>query len=168
MKEKEGYADFPEQQIILYVEKEDGKYGPIQTGSYLSANYIDDYFDKRRNLESALREQVISGKKSMIFYYMILEDLSLSELSSRVKINKSRVKKHLDANQFGKATAEELRRYANVFNIPVANLLQVILIRENDLYKTATEIDNKIKDNSLIQQVTNNPFVTETKIKECK
>ena len=42
MKEKDGFAECPEQQVILYVEKEDGKYEAMQTGSYLSANYLDD------------------------------------------------------------------------------------------------------------------------------
>ena len=54
MKEKDGYSECPEQQVILYVEKEDGKYEAIQTGSYLSANYLDDFFLKRKNLEKML------------------------------------------------------------------------------------------------------------------
>jgi hypothetical protein len=108
MKEKEGFVDYPEQQMILYVEKEDGKYGPMQTGSYLSANYMDDYILKRRNLELELREQLINGTISPIRYYMVLEELTLSELAARAGIRKSRVKKHLDPKYFGVVTADEL------------------------------------------------------------
>ncbi len=57
MKEKDGYSECPEQQVILYVEKEDGKYEAIQTGSYLSANYLDDFFLKRKNLEKNARRE---------------------------------------------------------------------------------------------------------------
>ena len=51
MKEKDGYVDCPQQQVILYVEKEDGTYGPIQTGSYITSNFLDDYELKRKHLE---------------------------------------------------------------------------------------------------------------------
>ena len=40
MKEKDGIIDCPQQQLILYVEKEDGTYEPLQTGSYLTKNSL--------------------------------------------------------------------------------------------------------------------------------
>jgi len=125
MKEKESIVDCPEQQLILYVEKENGKYGPLQTGSFISANYLDDYFLKRRNLELSLRKRVLDGEVSMVYYYMILVDLSLSELASRAGISKSRVKRHLDPKHFGNCTVDELTRYAGVFNVPVAAMITI-------------------------------------------
>ena len=88
MKEKEGFVEYPEQQMILYVEKDDGKYGPMQTGSFISANYMEDYLYKRRNLELEMREQLVTGHISPVKYYMILIDLSLSELAARAGIRK--------------------------------------------------------------------------------
>lgn len=166
MKEKEGYVDYPEQQMILYVEKEDGNFGPMQTGSYISANYMDDYTMKRRNLESELREQLISGAISIIRFYMIFVDLSISELAARAGLRKSRVKKHLDPAGFGKATAEEIYRYARVFNVAPANLFQVILIETNGNAESLLILDNKSGTISLNQSQTANPFVTLTKIEE--
>ncbi|MCX6285719.1 MAG: hypothetical protein NTY96_01215 [Bacteroidetes bacterium] len=119
MKEKDGYSECPEQQVILYVEKEDGKYGAMQTGSYLSANYIDDYFFKRRNLEKALRERIEKGEINAIEYYMILEDLTISELAARAGIMKWIVRKHLKPGNFSRINESALKKYSVVFNVSV-------------------------------------------------
>ncbi len=168
MKEKDGFIDYPEQQMILYVEKDDGNYGPMQTGSYISAHYMDDYILKRRNLEIELRAQLSNNDISPVKYYMVLEDLSLSELSSRAGIRKSQVKKHLDPKYFGIVTADELRRYAAVFNIPAANLLQVLLVNDHDSFESNFIIENKAEKISVTQTTTVNPFVVLTKIEERK
>ena len=122
MKEKEGFVDCPEQQLVLYVEKEDGSYGPMQTGSYLTKNYIDDYYEKRKRLESGLREQVNKGEISPVAYYMTLEDLSVSETAQRVGISQRKVKKHMQPAKFGKIPPDVLEKYAEVFNVPVNTL----------------------------------------------
>lgn len=166
MKEKEGLVDCPEQQMILYVEKEDGNYGPVQTGSYISANFLDDYFFKRRNLERTLRQQVADGEISPVKYYMILEDLSLSELSARTGIRKSKVQKHLETRYFGKITLNELHRYAGVFNVPAANLLQLLLVKVDADFESHLIIENKAKSLSVEQVKTKNPFIVMTKIEE--
>jgi hypothetical protein len=168
MKEKEGFVDYPEQQMIIYVEKDDGKYGPMQTGSYLSANYMDDYMYKRRNLELELREQLIKGFISPIRYYMVFEDLTLSELSARAGIRKSRVKKHLDPKLFGIVRADELVRYASVFNIHVANLLQIVLVNNNDSFESNLILENKAEKISVDHTSTTNPYIVLTKIEERK
>ena len=124
MKEKDGHVDYPDQQVILYVEKEDGEFGPIQTGSYLSANYMEDYQSKRSNLVKSLNDQLSKRTISIIQYYMVLEELTLSELSARAGIRKSKVKKHLKPDSFIKATIDELLRYARVFNVLPSELLR--------------------------------------------
>jgi hypothetical protein len=166
MKEKEGFVDYPEQQMILYVEKDDGKYGPMQTGSYLSANYMEDYTYKRRNLELELRDQLTNGFISPVKFYMVFEDLSLSELAARAGIRKSRVKKHLDPKHFGNATVDELRKYAAVFNVPAANLLQALLLNSHGTLESMLILENKGEKISIDQMATANPFVVITKIEE--
>lgn len=166
MKEKEGIVDCPDQQMILYVEKDDGQYGPIQTGSYLTANYLDDFFLKRKNLESTLREQLINGTISIVKYFMVLEDLSLSELAARAAIRKSRVRKHLDPSGFAAVTAAELSRYARVFNVPMANLLQVVLIKNKEQFESAMILENRTDRVEVIQEQSGNPYVVLTKLSE--
>ena len=164
MKESEGFVDYPDQQMIIYVEKDDGKFGPMQTGSFLSANYLDDYFFKRRNLELELREQLTRNQISPLKYFMVLEELSVSELASRAGIRKSRVKKHLDPKHFGSVSLNELRRYANVFNVPAANLLQVILIQQDDGVEASLMKEDRPGSITVKQPSTANPFVVVTKI----
>jgi hypothetical protein len=126
MKEQEGIIDCPQQQVILYVEKEDGKYEPMQTGSYITKNFLDDYELKRRNLEESLKKQVLSGEVSPIYYYMVLEDLTLSELSARAGIRQGKVKKHLKGFHFNAIPQETLQLYADVFNVTVPDILKLL------------------------------------------
>jgi len=60
---------------------------------------------------------------------MVLEELSVAELASRVAIRKSRVEKHLKGKTFGTLTLDELNRYAGVFNVPAANILLLLQTR---------------------------------------
>ncbi len=126
MKEKDGLIDCPEQQLILYVEKDDGTYGPVQTGSYLTKNYLDDYEMKRKNLAEKLSAEIQEGKSSPIYYYMVMEDLTISELSSRVKIRKGKVKKHLEPDHYRSLKRESLERYAEVFHVTVDEMLRLM------------------------------------------
>ena len=122
MKEKDGYIDCPQQQVILYVEKDDGNYGPIQTGSYITRNFLDDYELKRKHLEENLRNKIQNKEVSPIYYYMVLEDLTISELAARVKLRKGKVKKHLEYGFYNSIKSELLNQYADVFNVSVDDL----------------------------------------------
>jgi len=138
MKEKDGTIDCPQQQVILYVEKEDGKYEPIQTGSYITKNFLDDYELKRRHLKESLKKQVQSGEVSPIYYYMVLEDLTISELASRAGIRKGKVKKHLEAAHFNAIPQETLQLYADVFNITIQDMLNLLIANSGDPTNTNT------------------------------
>jgi hypothetical protein len=139
MKEKDGFIDCPQQQVILYVEKEDGKYEPIQTGSYITKNFLGDYELKRRHLEESLKQKILSGQVSPIYYYMVLEDLTISELSSRVGIRKGKVKKHLEANHFSDIPQVTLQLYADVFNITIPDFLDLLNASAEDSSIVKTE-----------------------------
>lgn len=166
MKEKEGTVDCQKHQVVLYVEKENGKYGPIQTGSYISANYLDDFFFKRKNLEVSLRDRVSSGKISLVYYYMVLEDLSISELAARVGIRKSRIRKHFKPEGFARCTIGILKRYASVFNIPIANLLQIVLVNNEGQAEPPAMTGNRTGKIAIEQKSTDNPYLSVTIIEE--
>jgi hypothetical protein len=138
MKEKEGIVDCPQQQVILYVEKEDGKYEPLQTGSYLTKNFLDDYQLKRRHLEESLKQKVQRGEASPVYYYMVLEDLTISELSARAGIRKGKVKKHLEARHFNAIPQETLQVYSDVFNITIQDMLNLLVQCPDDTVDTKT------------------------------
>ena len=52
--------------------------------------------------------------------------LSQEELASRAGLSKFRVKKHINLKGFQNARVSDLVKYANAFNIPVANFFQVV------------------------------------------
>jgi hypothetical protein len=132
MKEKDSIIDCPQQQLILYVEKEDGKYEPVQTGSYITKNFLDDYQLKRMHLEEALRKQVQSREVSPIYYYMVLEDLTISELAARTGLRKRKVKKHLEASNFSSIPQSSLQIYSDVFNITIRDMLNLLIPKTAD------------------------------------
>ena len=153
MKEKELYVDYKPQEHVYYVEKEDEQYGPIISGSYLAKNFLDDYWFKQKNLEQSLRKEVIKGKISPIKYYMTLQELSIADLASRVNLRRSKLKKYLDPRHFKKINIVLLLKFAEVFDVPVANLFQVIITKEDERAKLDIE-----------QLNTKNPAFVVTKI----
>jgi DNA-binding MarR family transcriptional regulator len=153
MKEHDLLVDFIPQQLILYAEKDDGSYGPVQTGSNMAKNYLDDYWFKYKNLQSSLMKQLSDNEISSIHYYMTLLELAPAELASRVGIRTSRLKKHLKPQEFNNIRISLLNKYALVFNVPIANLFQIIVKRSES-------------EQDIEQQSTKNRNIVITKIQE--
>jgi transcriptional regulator with XRE-family HTH domain len=165
MKEKDVLVDFQAQQFIIFAEKSDGSFSPVQTGSYMSKNHIDDFYKIVDNLNKSLIEKLKKGVISPIYYFMSIEDLTIPELAARVGISKSSLRKHLDPKGFNKISVSQLKRYANVLNIPLANLFQIINTKEdNNWYKGNAEDGDKLKPVQISQVKTDNPLIVETKI----
>ena len=131
MKEKDILTEFKDHQLILYAEKEDKSIGPVQTGSYLAGNYLDEFYAIWGKFEKVLFGKLMNREISPVARYKELEELSLPELAARAAIPKRRVKKHLIHKHFMNATVGELQRYAEVFNIPVANFFQIVSTRQD-------------------------------------
>jgi hypothetical protein len=168
MKEKEALNnkcnDHP---LIVYTEKEDDSYGPTQSGAVSTKDFLGDFRDKWKKMETDILLKINSGQVSMIYYYMMLQELTSSELAVRVGISKSKVEKHIQPKYFEKASLSTVRKYADVFNVPVANLFQLISTKEDKLWK-AHYIDNEevVNNNLISQQRTNNSLVVITKIEQ--
>ncbi len=139
MKEKDLYVEFEPQQLVYYVEKDDKTYGSIISGSQLSANYLDDFWIKRRNLEEKLRKQIIANEISPIFYYMTLQEMGPKDLASRMGISYWRLKRILKPQYFKKLKVGKLKTLADIFNIPVSNLFQTFLIKDDNRDKLVVE-----------------------------
>lgn len=131
MKEKDAQVDYEKHQLLLYVEREDGSYGELQTGSFLNKNYIDDYWVKRRHLEQTCLKQLSEEEISPVEYYMVLNNMSPADLGSRVGLSAAKVKKHMNPALFHKMTLLQARKYAEIFDVPVANLFQVVVQPED-------------------------------------
>lgn len=129
MKEKDSRVE-NDHQLILYVEKDDSSYGPVQTGSYMVANYLEDLFEKKANLKTVRQEEMLSGKISSLAYYKDLVEIGEGDLAARVGISRRKLRHHMTPQGFSSLNVEMLNRYAVVFGVPVAQLFQIILCED--------------------------------------
>ncbi len=132
MKEKDSRVE-NEHQLILYVEREDQSFGPVQTGSYMVENYLEDLFEKKAKLKDARLQEVLAGKISPLAYYKDLVDIGEGDLAARVGVSRRKLRSHLTPEGFAKLTVPLLRSYATVFGVPVAQLFQVILCDDGEV-----------------------------------
>jgi hypothetical protein len=115
-----------ERTFVVYVEKEDGSYGPVETGSVMVQEYFDDFLAKQRHLEARLRADLTEGRISIVAYYATLLSMGEGDLAARVGVSRRRVRTHMTPGGFAKLRLETIRRYAAIFDVPVANLFQII------------------------------------------
>lgn len=127
MKEHDAKIEVEAHQLLLYVEKDDGSYGSLQTGSYIVGNYFDDYLEKRGRFHASCLKRLISGQDSPVAYYQALCELTDAELARRARIWRYRVRRHRKPEHFASMTVAEAARYADVFNVPLASLFQVVV-----------------------------------------
>jgi len=160
MKEKDILSSFKDQQLIYYAEKDDEAIGPVLTASYMAENYLDEFYKIWSKLEKSLLDKLMNREISPIARFMALEELTPQELSSRAGLPRGKVKKHLLHKHFLKATVAELHAYAEVFNIPVANLFQVIETKEDGQWNMGfNQEEAESRPLTISQKKSSNPLV---------
>jgi hypothetical protein len=165
MKEKDVLVDCEAQQFVIYAEKSDGSFSPVQTGSYMTKNHITDLHGIVAELSIALLARLKKGEISPIYYFMTIEELSIGELAARAGFSKSAVKKHIDPKGFNDLSVYKLKRYADILNIPVANLFQIINTKEEMNWNVGYAEEAHRSEAVQISQIkTDNPIIVETKI----
>jgi len=149
MKEQDARAA-NEHQVVLYVERDDASYGPVQTGSYLAQEFIDDFFEKRERFRCDCLRRLVAGEISPVSYYLQTLELAEADLAARVGVSRRAVRRHLTPAGFGEIDLSLARRYAEVFGVPLANLFQVI-----------TAQDERVE---VRQERTANPLLIKTRV----
>jgi hypothetical protein len=153
VKEKDLYVDFKSQQSVYYVEKADESYGPVISGSHLAKYYLDDFYEKMHRQEQALREKLKAGEISPVYYYYIIREFGEGDLASRVGINLRKLRKHYKMENFIKIKLSLLKKYAETFDVPVANMFHLVMTRQ--------EFTEKLR---IVDSETKNPFFVISKI----
>jgi hypothetical protein len=167
MKEKDILLDFKDHQLIMYTEKDNDTYGPVITGAASVHEFLPDLYEKWKRMELTILQKIINGELSLVYYYMMIEELTPFELAKRIGISRSKVEKHFHPKHFEKASLNTVRKYAEVFNIPVANLFQIISTKEDGLWKKhSAAMSDEVRSHQISQQKTKNPFVVFTKTEE--
>lgn len=144
-------VDFEGHQMTLFVEKENGTYGPTNTGSYFVKNYITDFWKNMNHMKDEALKQLKNNEISPVGFYMIIRNMAPAEVASRIGASTSQVKKHMKPDQFRKVTLGLAQKYAEIFGISLANLFQVSI--ESGI----------VNPESIQQKNTKNPFVVTVK-----
>jgi hypothetical protein len=154
MKESDAVVDYNNHQLLLYVEKNNGTYEPMQTGSFLTKNYVDDFWGKQKKNQEDLLKKLFTGQISPIGYYMAMINISDADVAVRAGISIRKVRMHKQISFFDKINISLLKKYAAIFDIPLADMFQI---------RIQADINY-----SLIHEKTSNPFITSVKIVEEK
>ena len=123
-------------QVVLFVERDDASYGPVQTGSYLAQEFIDDFFEKRERYRLDCLRRLEAGEVSAVWYYQQILDMAEADLAARVRVSRRAVRRHMTPAGFGEVDLRLAARYAEVFGVPLANLFQVIAAQDERVQLT--------------------------------
>ena len=115
----------------IYSLDEDGNYTTIPSVGWDPKNAImQQAWDNINEKIEAIRQRVLSGELSPVAYYMEKEIMDTGLLSKYVGLWKWTVKKHLKQKHFQKLNNDQLKKYADVFDLSVADLVNVELIKK--------------------------------------
>ncbi|MDL2140996.1 hypothetical protein QQY79_00560 [Flavobacterium tructae] len=111
---------------LLYATDENGDYTTtLSTGwepkTIALSNSIDDINERI----AEAKQQVEIGEVSPVCYYMELNKMDLTILSSYVGMWKWRVKRHFKPSVFAKLSNTTLQKYADAFEISIAELKNI-------------------------------------------
>ena len=143
MKEHEARIDNGKHELLLYVEKSDGTYGPLRTGAFMATKYMDDFVAKRKNLENEGLEKLRTGEVSAVGYYMLLRDMTVADVAARVGVPRFKVRRHMVPRGLGKVRLETLARYAEVFGVGLASMVQLVVPAEQGISLKTSRTGNR-------------------------
>jgi hypothetical protein len=108
---------------LLYATDENGNYTTtLSTGwepkTIALSNSIEEINERIANA----KEQVVKGEVSPIVYFMEVNKMDLNILASYVGYWKWRVKRHFKPSVFAKLNDKTLQKYADAFDISIAEL----------------------------------------------
>jgi hypothetical protein len=126
VKEKDARCKEHDHQVVLVVEKEDGSYGTVQTGSYMFQEYGDDFSQKLAYWAQQNLDDLTSGRVSPIGYHMQRLHMTVEDVAARSGMARRLVRRHMTVAGFAGATVRQLGSYAELFGTPIADLFQVL------------------------------------------
>lgn len=144
MKEKDVYVDYDQHQLLLYVEQDDGTYGGLQTGAFAAKNHLDVFLAFRSKVIASGIEKLKKGEISPVAFHMDLNGMTIADVARRAGISRAKVRKQLIPSGFSTASIDELRRYAEVFNISLADFFQMIVPKKKGISLKKQKTDNPL------------------------
>lgn len=117
------YKDRDKVRKLVYAVGKDGKYTGVNSAGWEAENTaMRQAWELVDEKLSETLEAVKSGKQSPIAFFMEKNLMDVALLAKYVGKWKWTVKKHLTPAGFAKLDTEVLKKYAQVFNVPVEEL----------------------------------------------
>jgi len=108
---------------LLYATDENGNYTTtLSTGWEPKTIALSNSIDEINERIAEARLQVINGEASPIVYFMEVNKMDLTILSSYVGLWKWRVKRHFKPEVFARLNDKILNKYADTFEVSIEEL----------------------------------------------
>ncbi|GAA3761950.1 hypothetical protein [Flavobacterium ginsengiterrae] len=108
---------------LLYATDENGNYTTtLSTGWEPKTIALSNSIDEINERISDAKQQVLNGEASPIVYFMEVNKMDLTILSSYVGFWKWRVKRHFKPSVFAKLNDKILKKYADTFEVSIDEL----------------------------------------------
>ncbi|UII27334.1 hypothetical protein LVD15_02585 [Fulvivirga maritima] len=108
---------------VCYVKDDDGKYGQsLSTGWKVKADALDEAWADINDRVREAAEEVKSGKKSPVLFFMEVNIMDYPTLSGYTGFWKWTIKRHIKPSVFKKLSDKKLGKYAAAFKISVEEL----------------------------------------------
>lgn len=103
---------------LCYAVDKDGKYSTgLSTGWEPKTIALELTMEDIYKRAEEAKKEVLAGKKSPIYYYMLISKMDLGILAGYMGIAKWRVKRHFKPKVFKKMNNQLIEQYADVFDI---------------------------------------------------
>ena len=117
---------------VCYATDEAGKYTTeLSQGWDVKISALDAAWQDIGERVEAAKAKVLRGEASPLLYFMELKLMDIKVLAGYTGFWKWQIKRHLQPTVFKKLSDRALRRYAEVFEISVADLSSLIIIHED-------------------------------------
>ena len=110
---------------VCYAVDESGRYVLSDSAGWEPKNIVNDQaWEIIKAQVQTVSEQILAGKLSPLAFHMAKNQMNTGLLSRYVGFSRWRVKRHLRPAVFRRLEPDVLRRYADVFEITVEQLLK--------------------------------------------
>jgi hypothetical protein len=111
---------------IYYALDEEGNYRQVpSTGWNPKTEALALTWENISEEAEAVRQEVLTGKKSPLAYHMEMRLFSVGILASYADLPKKTVRKHLQPEEFARLDDAQLQKYAYVLNMTIEALKKV-------------------------------------------
>lgn len=111
---------------LCYAVDEEGNYTTAHSSGWTPKTIaLDNAIEEINERVAKAKERVLNNELSPIVYYMELHKMDINILASYVGFFKWRVKRHFKPNRFKKLPNKILQKYADVFEISIAQLKDI-------------------------------------------